>query len=196
MGVVSLYLIGFVRNSYISNLEERLEQEAGLAGEIASYYLQGDLDRGDLAAASERLGDIADARITVMSSDGTVLADTWEDPSLMENHATRPEVQAALNTGLGKNTRFSSTVGVEMLYTATPISVDGAILGVARVAMPTSVIQSNVNRIIATISFSAVIVTAMSLAPGLLPGPSHLQVRPLRGRGRRPPCLRGHGAQG
>ena len=166
MGVVSLYLIGFVRNSYISNLEERLEQEAGLAGEIASYYLQGDLDPGDLAAASERLGDIADARITVMSSDGTVLADTWEDPLLMENHATRPEVQAALNTGLGKNTRVSSTVGVEMLYTATPISVDGAILGVARVAMPTSVIQSNVNRIIATISFSAVIVTAMSLALG------------------------------
>ncbi len=166
MGVVSLYLIGFVRDSYISNLEERLEQEAGLAGEIASYYLQGDLDPGDLAAASERLGDIADARITVMSSDGTVLADTWEDPLLMENHATRPEVQAALNTGLGKNTRVSSTVGVEMLYTATPISVDGAILGVARVAMPTSVIQSNVNRIIATISFSAVIVTAMSLALG------------------------------
>ena len=37
MGLVSLYLIGFVRNTYISNLEERLENEAGLVGEIASY---------------------------------------------------------------------------------------------------------------------------------------------------------------
>ena len=166
MGVVSLYLIGFVRNSYISNLEERLGQEAGLVAEIASHYFLGPMETGDLAAASERLGVITDARITVLSSDGAVLADTWEDPALMENHALRPEVQGALNTGLGQNTRVSATVGVEMLYTATPIRADNTVLGVARVAMPTSVIQSNVNRIMATISFSAVIVTALSLALG------------------------------
>ena len=166
MGVVSLYLIGFVRNTYISNLEERLENEAGLVGEIASYYFQGDLDSRDLAAAGQRLDAITDARISVMSSEGTVLADTWEDPALMENHLLRPEVQGALNAGLGMNTRVSATVGVEMLYIATPIRADDSVVGVARVAMPTSVIQSNVNRIIATISFSAVIVAALSLALG------------------------------
>ena len=53
-----------------------------------------------------------------------------------------------------------------MLYIAAPIRVGDTIVGVARVAMATSVIQSNVNRIIATISFSAVIVTALSLALG------------------------------
>ena len=166
MGVVSLYLIGFVRNTYITNLEERLENEAGLVGEIAAHYLQSNLNPADLAAASERLADITDARITVLSSDGTVLADTWEDPASMENHAMRPEVQGALAAGLGKDTRVSATVDVEMRYIAAPIRVDDSVLGVARVAMPTSVIQSNVNRIIATISFSAVIVTAMSLALG------------------------------
>ena len=81
MGLVSLYLIGFVRGTYISNLEERLEQEAGLVGEIASHYFQNRLDPGDLAAASERLGVITDARITILDLDGTVLADTWEAPS-------------------------------------------------------------------------------------------------------------------
>ena len=51
MGLVSLYLIGFVRNTYISNLEERLENEAGLVGEIASYYLQNQLGSEELAEA-------------------------------------------------------------------------------------------------------------------------------------------------
>ena len=166
MGLVSLYLIGFVRSTYISNLEERLENEAGLVGEIASYYLQNQLGSEELAEASERLGVVTDARITILDLDGTVLADTWEAPELMENHALRPEVRDALNTGLGKDTRVSSTVGVEMLYIAAPIRVDDTLMGVARVAMPTSVIQSNVNRIIATISLSAVIVTALSLALG------------------------------
>ena len=166
MGLVSLYLIGFVRGTYISNLEERLEQEARLVGEIASHYFQSGRDLGDLAAASERLGIITDARITILSLDGTALADTWEDPAGMDNHAMRPEVQNALSAGIGEHTRVSSTVDVEMLYIAAPIRVGDTTVGVARVAMPTSVIQSNVNRIIATISFSAVIVTALSLALG------------------------------
>ena len=54
MGLVGLYLIGFVCSTYISNLEERLEQEAGLVGEIPAYYFQSHIDPGDLAAASTR----------------------------------------------------------------------------------------------------------------------------------------------
>ena len=196
MGLVSLYLIGFVRNTYISNLEERLGNEAGLVGEIASYYLQNQLGSEELAEASERLGVVTDARITILDLDGTVLADTWEAPELMENHALRPEVRDALNTGLGKDTRVSYTVGVEMLYIAAPIRVDDTLMGVARVAMPTSVIQSNVNRIIATISLSAVIVTALSLALGYYL--AHRTSRSVRSvaEAARSACFGRYGAQG
>jgi two-component system phosphate regulon sensor histidine kinase PhoR len=34
------------------------------------------------------------ARVTVVASDGTVLADSAADPAKMENHANRPEVQS------------------------------------------------------------------------------------------------------
>lgn len=166
MGVVSLYLIGFVRDSYITNLEARLENEAGLVGEIASYYLKSHPDSAELAAASHRLGVTDDARITILDLQGTVLVDTWEAPESMENYALRQEFQDALNTGSGSNTRLSAAGGQEMLYTAAPIMVENAPAGVALIAVPTSTIDSNVNRIIATISFSAVIVTAMSLALG------------------------------
>src|SRR5207248_5500831 len=34
-------------------------------------------------------------RITLLAEDGRVLADSEEEPGVMENHATRPEVRAA-----------------------------------------------------------------------------------------------------
>ena len=59
-----------------------------------------------------------------------------------------------------------ASLGQELLYTAAPIRTEGELVGVARVAIPTSAIRSNVNRIIATISISAVVVSALSLALG------------------------------
>ncbi len=163
MGVVSLYLVDFVRNTYMSNLEERLTQEAGLVGEDAARYFRGPLDPADLQVASERLGKLIQARVTVIASDGTVLADNWEDPSTLDNHAGRPEVQEALASGLGRATRISTTARQEFLYTAVTIHVDGTLMGVARVAVPTSQIKANVNRIIATITLSAFVVALLSM---------------------------------
>ncbi|MBI4338139.1 MAG: HAMP domain-containing protein [Chloroflexi bacterium] len=166
MGAVSIYLVNFVRDTYISNLEERLAQEASLVGEATGRFFRGPLDPADLQVASERIGNLINARVTVVARDGTVLADTWEDPTVMENHTLRPEFQDALSTGLGRDTRTSTAVGQELLYTAVPIRVDGTLMGVARVAVPTSTIQANVNRIITTISLAAIIVTVLSLALG------------------------------
>jgi len=163
MGMVSLYLVNFVRNTYMSNLEERLQQEAGLVGETTARYFRGPLDPADLQVVGERIGDIISARVTIIARDGTVVADTWEDPRGMENHAGRPEVQDALNTGLGRASRLSATVGQELLYTAVPIRVDGTLMGVARIAVPTSQIQANVNRITATIALSALAVAFLSI---------------------------------
>jgi two-component system phosphate regulon sensor histidine kinase PhoR len=41
------------------------------------------------------LGAAFPARVTLIALDGTVVGDSDDDPRLMENHATRPEVQAA-----------------------------------------------------------------------------------------------------
>ena len=84
----------------------------------------------------------------------------------MGNHGSRPEVVAGSVAGLGKDTRLSSTVRREMLYTAVLIENEGVPLGIARVAVPTSQIHSNVNRIIATISVSALIVAVLSITLG------------------------------
>lgn len=64
-------------------------------------------------------------RVTVVASDGAVVADTAEDPVRMENHAARPEIRAALAGNVGYDTRLSATLGTEQLYVAVPATLDG-----------------------------------------------------------------------
>jgi two-component system, OmpR family, phosphate regulon sensor histidine kinase PhoR len=58
-------------------------------------------------------------RITVVAQDGTVLADSDDDPEKMENHSARPEIREALETGTGRSVRYSPTLGKELVYYAT-----------------------------------------------------------------------------
>jgi two-component system, OmpR family, phosphate regulon sensor histidine kinase PhoR len=60
-------------------------------------------------------------RITVIDKSGKVLADSEAAPDTMENHATRPELAAALHGQVGTSTRLSKTIGVDLLYVAAPI---------------------------------------------------------------------------
>jgi two-component system phosphate regulon sensor histidine kinase PhoR len=85
---------------------------------------------------AEQAAPAAGARITIIDSNGKVLADTEADPGQMENHGSRPEFAAALHGQAGSSTRLSKTVNVELLYVAVPIPG-----GAVRMAYPLSAIQ-------------------------------------------------------
>jgi two-component system phosphate regulon sensor histidine kinase PhoR len=103
---------------------------------------------------ADQLGLAADARVTVVRVDGVVLGDSQvalsEIPH-MENHATRHEVEEALETGQGTEQHLSVTVGIPMLYVAVPFERDGAVAGVVRLAKSLDEIdaaRSDVHRLI------------------------------------------------
>lgn len=56
------------------------------------------------------------ARVTVITQQGLVLADSQSDPQTMENHANRPEVIEALAQGTGHSIRHSVTINRDLLY--------------------------------------------------------------------------------
>jgi two-component system phosphate regulon sensor histidine kinase PhoR len=85
----------------------------------------------------------------------------------MENHIDRPEMQQALGEGFGESTRYSSTLGQEMMYVAIPFEIDGTVAGIARVALPTSEVDESVNRIMATIGIVMGIMTVVSVLMAL-----------------------------
>ena len=58
-------------------------------------------------------------RITVINRDGTVLYDSFvDDYRSMENHLRRPEIQKAIDHGVGANIRVSATTKQEFYYFA------------------------------------------------------------------------------
>lgn len=71
-------------------------------------------------------------RITVMDGAGVVEYDNAIDPALLDNHASRPEVEEALETGVGSDVRTSSSTRLPYLYYAQR-GGDGTVV---RVAMP------------------------------------------------------------
>ena len=75
-------------------------------------------------------------RVTVISNDGKVLADSESEPSTMENHAGRPEIRDAFASGQGQSIRHSVTVGRDLLYYAVRIFVRGSPPVVLRFASP------------------------------------------------------------
>jgi two-component system phosphate regulon sensor histidine kinase PhoR len=160
--LVQALVSGFVlRGAFLDNLETDLAREArgfavalpaavpptatapaaGTAAGTADAAAGGaPADPAALEAFARRMGAATAMRITVVAHDGTVLADSEEDPALMENHRGRPEVATALAGSEGRARRVSATLKQEMLYVAVPIPPGDLAWsgGVVRVAVPAS----------------------------------------------------------
>ena len=76
-----------------------------------------------------------------MAGDGRVLADSARDPKTLLNHANRPELIAAAETGKGTATRASPTLQVDMRYLSLPIDPHARSSAQVRVAVELSTIH-------------------------------------------------------
>ena len=100
------------------------------------------------------LGKVTNTRFTIIRLDGTVLADSQEDPKSMDNHANRPEILAAYSHGQGITTRFSKTIDINMMYYALAVKSGGDLLGYVRTSLPLSVIDNRLSHIHTLILFA------------------------------------------
>jgi two-component system, OmpR family, phosphate regulon sensor histidine kinase PhoR len=97
-------------------------------------------------------------RLTVMRSDGTVIADgalTAGQLAAMENHAERPEIRSALATGEGVSVRRSDTTGEPYVYAARSVTDARGRLLVVRLAEPLSHLRSLRGQIAASMLLAA-----------------------------------------
>jgi two-component system phosphate regulon sensor histidine kinase PhoR len=110
-------------------LEAEGKRELGLLRMSAPFP---EIQSGDIAAVDgwcDRAGAAIERRVTVIDSTGRVLGDSnvpLDSIPFMENHAGRPEVRAALDTGLGEATRRSWTIRQQLFYIAEPLSAPSA----------------------------------------------------------------------
>lgn len=110
--------------AFSSRLKEEIRGEALLTAEL--------IDRtGDPEIALEALNRASKGRrLTVIEKDGTVIFDNQADPETMGNHANRPEVRQAMETGTGEATRRSAVLNTVIYYYALRLK-DGTVCRVA-----------------------------------------------------------------
>lgn len=131
-------------------------------------------DQASLESVVSSLGRASGVRITVIGTDGVVLADSERDPATMENHLDRPEVQQALAGGVGTSSRLSATLGISFRYVALPPQGDR----IVRVALPLTRVSQRRSTVRVTLLLGLLVAAVIASLGALMV--SRAVTRPLR----------------
>lgn len=148
-------------------IRQSLQAEASILHDVARPHMQAAADSAFQHAVSA-LGARTGSRLTVIRVDGVVLADSREDPKTMDNHRMRPEVLEAMARGVGTATRYSRTIGVDMMYVAVPVRARGEVVGFARAALPLDEVDDRVAAVRDIIVLGAFTAAVLALLVGFL----------------------------
>lgn len=114
----ALVLIMGVLYTYFSNVQQsQLKTQTMLAAQGVSH---------EGAAYFEQL-EPRGFRVTWIDEAGNVLYDSRSDPSEMENHLEREEIQEAFRDGFGESRRYSATL-MERLFYCAQLLEDGTVI--------------------------------------------------------------------
>ena len=108
-----------ITHAWESSLRRQIE--SNLRQNTAMFALRvaaAPLSSPDLKQATQSIAEASGARATVIDSQGQVLADSGAVPEKMENHARRPEFQAALAGQVGMD--FLAALGQDVEITVRP----------------------------------------------------------------------------
>ncbi|MEJ2110117.1 MAG: ATP-binding protein [Acidobacteriota bacterium] len=110
---LSIYVVEALKGEYLESAYTQLKSVSRVGSTILPLYSKDENYQvwADMLAQSG-------VRVTLISVEGFVLADTDEDPAAMENHAARPEIRDAFRNGTGRSVRHSRTLGRDLVYYA------------------------------------------------------------------------------
>jgi len=154
-----------VEEETLLEIEQSLDVRASLLRALA---LESFSSNTKIQKRIRTLGLNTNTRFTIIKPDGTVFADSEENPATMDNHANRPEILAARSHGHGITTRFSDTVNKKMMYYALPINRENLFLGYVRASLPLSVIDDRLSHVHTTVFFSMAMSILVALVLGFI----------------------------
>ncbi|MEN8127988.1 MAG: ATP-binding protein [Planctomycetota bacterium] len=161
---VAWYTSHSLRRFYFRQVSEDIKSRAHLVRpQIVADLTDGNYEKIDRYCKTT--GPLSGTRITVILPGGRVIGDSDEQIADMKNHADRPEFRQALTGRIGSSTRFSDTLGKNMMYLAIPIQSrdsDGAVLAVVRTSVPVSAIDEALRQIYLKILWAVLIVAILA----------------------------------
>jgi len=165
------------------NLARRIDAEvkndAAAQAFVVSANASGEMQRPQrLASVARTAGENLGGRVIVVDAGGRLLADSTVGvaPRLQYRSPARPEIGAALAGNRAQGERHSSTLGQDLLYTAVPVTNNGAIVGAVRVTQDLAAVHARIrNGVLALVAIGAfALLLGLALAwflAGSLSGP-------------------------
>ncbi|NLM25259.1 MAG: cell wall metabolism sensor histidine kinase WalK [Firmicutes bacterium] len=138
IGVTTFFVAQSAKNTLIDNLKLDLVTDTELVD-----FLLTDVNFDQLDQKVTDLGKQIDRRITIISKQGIVLADSHEKQLIGADYAQKPEFSQAIADGVGIDLRISQFTGEETLYLAIP----SAKLGVIRLAVASSAVTQDIAKL-------------------------------------------------
>ena len=136
VGASSVLSNRHLRSHMLASLEQDLARSARMVATLMTAgNAQERLEGATWDDFCRRVRDETGYRLTIVSTEGTVLGDSEEPSASLENHLYRPEIQEALEKGWGSRVRYSHTVREPLMYGALRASADGKDL-IIRLAVP------------------------------------------------------------
>lgn len=127
----------------------------------------------------QKITAVTGLRVTILRADGSVAADSWEDSETLGNHLSREEVRAALASAeYATATRYSDTIGQNLLYVAVPVRTPDGVTGIVRIASTLAPIEENFSATRRFILSALALATALALAVGIWL--AHRYAKPIR----------------
>ncbi|HOK79931.1 MAG TPA: ATP-binding protein [bacterium] len=119
--VVLFFFVHLLKTQYIENINNELGNVVSI---IESAIQTPEIAKGlnDINNLISRIDEKTKIRITIISYNGNVLADSRRNPEEMENHSDRPEFKQAIVSGYGNAIRWSPTIDTYMIYCAKNIN--------------------------------------------------------------------------
>lgn len=137
LGVIFFYSTSIVEEELIADTEIRSRSEIESIKWLIRDH-QSFADEREFSEWVDAFGYSLGSRITYIV-DGRVIADSdvlFGDLGNLDDHSSRPEVMAALQSGWGANVRHSDTLSKDMLYVASKMEASSGVPeGVIRLAV-------------------------------------------------------------
>lgn len=160
-GITIIVMTTALMSSVFYNyFETQVETELKSVSAVLQSQIQNGYDADFINASN-----YSDIRITLIDSNGTVLADNKEDFSSLDNHGGRTEIEEAKKSGQAFSVRESDTLGEKAYYYAT-VFENGEILRVSVEVRSVWSILSDVGPYILMV-VAVVIVFAVAVSVGI-----------------------------
>lgn len=163
--IVGIVVARRIVQDSLQETQRALQTRAILLRDTAASMLDAAAD-ARLQKRLRLLGAAVSTRFTVIRLDGTVVADSEEEPARMDNHADRPEIVAARSRRVDTTTRFSHTLSTRMMYLALPVHQNGKLIGYVRTALPLTAIDQRLARLRTIVILGAGSAAAVGLLLG------------------------------